>query len=509
MVQIRTRTGVLEGIKTQKDGQAYLGVPYAKAPIDKLRWKPPVRLDDTDEVIACKDFGYSAMQRFDPVMIASQRQQSEGCLTLNIWVKDPSKQNQPVMVYLHGGAYFGGGSSDPLYDGTNFTARNDVIIVTINYRLNLFGFMNFAGVPGGEDYKESGYLGILDQMAALEWVQENIAAFGGDPHRVTLFGESAGSGSAALLSIVPQANKLFHRIIAESGPIQLYNTPELTAPYAQEFLELMECKNMEELAAKPVEEIMEVFSNEFFERHLHEISLIFAPTCDGTFLPRQPLQAFKDGAAKDITYMIGSTENEFAYWSLYFEDMAKEMPLFWRQQSRFHFDEKLDNQHYEDLFTAAYPDDEPGQRYLEYTNQIGFRVGAELMAEYQSHYNNVYHYLFTYKSKLPGLGSCHAIELPFVMHNTDIPNLAKNLTGEVPPADLADKMNDTWFNFALSGKPSAEGTPDWPSYDEETRTTMVIGEKEWIARDNVNTENLEMLRPAFNSTLLSSSGTGK
>lgn len=500
-VRVKTPYGVLEGVEVSETVCAYLGVPYAKPPVGELRWKPPVELDRSDEVISCKELGYSAMQKFDPVMAASQRAQSEDCLTLNVWVRDNGATGKPVMVYLHGGAYVEGGSSDPLYDGTNFVTRNDVVFVTVNYRVNLFGFMNFANVPGGEDYQESGYLGIMDQVAALKWVQACAEAFGGDPNNVTLFGESAGSGSVGLLMTAPAARGLFQKAICESGPIQIYNAPEITAPYAAEFMELMGCSNMSELAAKSTEEIMEVFSGVFFESHMHEISLIFAPTCDGTYIPRKPLRAFMEGSAKDVKLLIGYNANEFNYWGLYFKDIEKEMPLFWHEQARFHFDGLLDDARYEAAFVEAYPDMPAGERYLEYTNQIGFNVGSELMAEYQSKYNDAYLYLFTYASKIPGMGSCHAIELPFVMHNVQLEDLAKNLTGEVPPEHLSDEMSDVWYAFAKTGNPSDAGVATWPPYEEGRRATMVINEQAWTVKDDPNAANRELLRGAFDECL--------
>lgn len=502
--QVVTPFGILEGVKTPQNGEAFLGIPYAKAPVGKLRWKPPVVLDPSDEVIDCSELGFSAMQKFDPVMAASQRAQSEDCLTLNVWTRDTKQTNGPlpVMVYLHGGAYVEGGSSDPLYDGANFTMRNDVILVTVNYRVNLFGFMNFADVPGGEDYKQSGYLGIMDQVAALEWVRDCIAAFGGDPENVTLFGESAGSGSVGLLMTTPAAKGLFQKAICESGPIQIYNAPEITAPYAAEFMEMMGCSNMQELVEKPTEEIMEVFSGPFFDKHIHEISLIFAPTCDGAYIPRKPLAAFKAGSAKDVKLMIGINADEFNYWGLYFKDIEKEMPLFWHEQARFHFDGLLDDARYEKSYVDEYPEQPAGERYLEYTNQIGFYVGSELMAEYQSQYNDAFFYLFRYQSKIPGMGSCHAIELPFVMHNTHLEDLSKNLTGEVPPQHLSDEMTDTWYAFAKTGNPSNAGIAEWPPYTVPFRTTMVIDEEGWEATPDRNRVNREMLRSAFDECLI-------
>ena len=501
-IKVTTPYGVLVGKEVEKGIEAFLGIPYAKPPVNELRWKPPVEPEASNQEIQCTELGYSAMQKFDPVMAASQRPQSEDCLTLNVWTRSNGEQRKPVMVYLHGGAYVEGGSSDPLYDGTKFVERHDVVFVTVNYRVNLFGFMNFSKVPGGEEYQESGYLGIMDQVAALKWVNRCIAAFGGDPNNVTLFGESAGSGSVGLLMTAPAAKGLFNKAICQSGPIQIYNAPEITEPYAQEFMEMMGCENMQELAAKSTDEIMEVFSGEFFDKHIHEISLIFAPTCDGRYIPRKPLGAFKNGSARDVKMMIGTNANEFNYWGLYFKDIEKEMPLFWHEQARFHFDGLLDDEKYEKAYSEAHPDEAPGERYLEYTNEIGFNVGSELMAEFQSEYNDAYLYRFGYASKIPGMGSCHAIELPFVMHNTHLEDLSKNLTGEVPPEHLADEMSDVWFAFAQTGDPSSAGVADWPKYESSQRMFMTMDEKGWKAVSDLDEENREILRSAFDECLI-------
>lgn len=505
MVQIKTRYGVMVGQDTPEGVQSFLGIPYAKPPVGARRWKAPESLEPSDDAYDCSDFGYSAMQKYDPVMFASRRQQNEDCLTLNIWRRDDKAKDLPVMVFIHGGAYVEGGSSDPMYDGTNIVKRNNVIYVTFNYRVNLFGFMNLASLPGGDEYKESGLCGTLDQLAALKWVHENIEAFGGDPDNVTLFGESCGSGSTMLLSVSPEAKGLFRRAIGESGPIQLYNTPEQTAPYAQEFMEMLGCKSAQELAALPVGDIMMKFTGEFFEKHIHEVSLIFAPTVDGKVLPKQPFKAFKEGAAKDIQLMTGCNGNEFSYWRMYFKDLAAEMPDFWHHQAIFHFDNKLDSAKYEAEWKQAHQGEDAGESYLEYTNQIGFRVGTDLMAEFQSQYrDDTYDYLFTYESKIPKMGSCHAIELPFVMHNTQRPDLPATMTGEVPPMHIADEMADAWASFAATGKPVSGVGDEWLPYGASgEHHTMVISEDEgWTLGTDVNKDNIDLLRPAFDECLL-------
>ena len=180
-MQAETRTGVMQSVTLESGVEAFLGIPYAKQPTGELRWKAPVRLEDSDEHRICDSFGHSACQFKDEVEPASLHEQGEDCLSLNIWVNGAGKTNLPVMVYIHGGAYFSGGSADPLYNGEHFAQSKDVVIVSINYRLNVFASIALDCLPGGEEYEESGYLAILDQIKALEWIKENIAAFGGNP----------------------------------------------------------------------------------------------------------------------------------------------------------------------------------------------------------------------------------------------------------------------------------------------------------------------------------------
>lgn len=502
MPKVTTKTGVLTGKELEGGVHAYLGVPYAKAPAGPLRWQSPQPLEASDREIDCTEFGKVPMQKVDPVMVDSLMEMSEDCLNLNVWVKNPEgKKDLPVMVFIHGGSYMEGGIADPEINGAQFARRDGVILVNMNYRLNAFGFLNVGSLPGGEEFQDASTCGIQDQIAALKWVHENIAAFGGDPSNVTLFGESCGGGSVLLLCVAPSAKGLFKRAICESGPIQLYNTPETSAPYAKEVMELLGCKTAQELAAVPVGMVQEIVCNKFFYNHEHDVSLLYAPTCDGRVLPKKPLQALKDGAAKDIELMIGTNADEFAYWGLYW-DLATQMPDFWHHQAVIHFDGKLDNDKYETAWANAYPDQDPGQRYLEYTNQIGFRVGTDLIAQYQAKYNKVYHYLFKYESKVPGMHSCHALELPFVFDNRDVPGVNKGLTGEVPPQGLADRMQDAWASFARTGDPSNPSIPTWEPYDAENRNTMVMDENSWECKKNINDKNDELLRSAFEECLL-------
>lgn len=495
----KTRYGTYRGFITANGVSTWLGIPYAKPPIGKRRWHAPEPLDPSDAEVGAIEFGPSQMQHYDRYELASNRFCSEDCLTLNVWTRNPALSGKPVMVYIHGGGYYSGGSADPLYNGENLAARNDVVVVSLNYRINIYGFMNFAYIDS--EFEDSGYLGIKDQIAALKWVQENIECFGGDPSNVTLFGESAGSGSSSLLMVTPAAKGLFHKVIAESGPMQLYETPEHSASFAAEFMELCGCNNMGEMMAKPSAELVAPY-HAFCERHYYEVELLFAPTCDGKFLPRHPLQELKDGAAKEIKLLTGNTENEYNYWGLYYENLEHEMPVFHEAMMPIMFDEKYhDREVLYQRWQKDHGDLDAGARYLEFMVQMDFRVGQELMAEYQSAFNDVYMYLFTYKSKVPALGSCHAIEVPFVFHHLDSES-GLSFTGPEPPSHLADETQAAWVSFAASGNPNNPLNPEWKPYKAEDREIMEINDKQWACHKDLNTKNLEGIRHVYEENLL-------
>ncbi|MEI3377012.1 MAG: carboxylesterase family protein [Coriobacteriales bacterium] len=494
---MKTRTGIIRGVDVNDDVEAFLGIPYAKPPVGELRWRAPEPLANSQEVIVCDEFGASAMQEIDEVELASLHRQSEDCLTLNIWRPMKKVESLPVMVYIHGGAYFSGGSADPLYNGANFVAAHDVVLVSINYRINVFGSLCLTALPDGESYTEAGYLNILDQIQALTWINENIAAFGGDPANITLFGESAGSASAALLAVCPRAKGLFQRIICESGPIDLYKTREKGEPYALELAEILGCETVAEMQQKTSQELIDAMSI-LCERHPFEVSLTYAPVCDGTLLPEKPMRAWKDGAAKDLDVMIGSTEDEFNYFTFYFK--PEEMPDFWRGQTPFHFDESLDIRDWERVYDEAYPERDLVENYVDFMNQTGFRVMGDLMAEQQSAYGPVYDYLFRYKSTIDGMGSCHAIEVPFVLRNLDTPD-GLEFTGPNPPEHLADEMSAAWYAFAKDGRPVAPGGDMWAPYNAQDHVHMVIDEKGWTEERDINERNNDLFRPMYDVLL--------
>lgn len=485
---VRTRQGIYNGFVDKRGVKTWPGIPYAKPPVGDLRWRAPEPLEPGNKTFSAKKFGYSPMQAEDHTEAASLLPQSENCLTLNIWTRG-AKNNLPVMVFIPGGGFVGGGTGDPLYNGANFAANQDALIVTINYRLNIFGFMNFASIDS--DFADTGYLGIKDQIAALTWVRENILNFGGDPSNVTIFGESAGAASVMLLMVTPAAQGLFKKAVAQSGHLAMYHTPEESAKLAEAFMETGGYKNVQELMKKPVKQLLKTYE-QLCRARPFATEVDYFPTCDGKFLPAHPLRALKDGAARNIKFMTGNTAEEYRYWNLYDDSFTDNIEAFYTQVKSLVYESEFMNT--EEIYQAwrkNHTDD-----YLEFVNQLDWRVGQELTAEYQSNFNDTFLYLFSQKSPNELLGSCHAIDLPFVFGNpsSDIePN---------PDANLIKQMQEAWYMFAATGNPSSPLAPAWKKYSADDRQTMEINSASWTCKKDLNVDNLSELRGVYEDNLL-------
>lgn len=295
---VKTRTGIYVGVK-EEGVICFNGIPYAKAPIKKLRWKAPVRLDDSDKVYEAKYFGSSSIQVNYKGNPLSFHRQSEDCLYLNVCTKKISSEDKkPVVVYLHGGDFTYGGSASSMWNTSNFVKTNENIVsVTFNYRLGLLGFIDLTNVPGSEDYKDSINLGLLDQIAALEWIKENIDKFGGDNNNITLIGDSSGGISISLLGVCLKANNLFNKAIILSGnPFYLSNINGNEESLTRKLLKGSNASNMEDLLSLSEKEISNL------SQKLKKYML--NPKCDGRILPLDFSEAYKKGIGKHIEFII-------------------------------------------------------------------------------------------------------------------------------------------------------------------------------------------------------------
>ena len=378
-LSVKTRYGTFNGFTDTKGVKTWLGIPYAKPPVKNLRWQPPQKLNPTNKTFDAKKFGYVEVQVVDENEGASTSPQSEDCLTLNIWKKS-DKKNLPVMVFVHGGAFVGGGSNDPLYYGSNFVSANDVILVTFNYRINVFGFVNFGAID--KNFEGTGYLGIQDQVAALEWIKENISEFGGNPDNVTVFGESAGAISTMLLTVAPAAKKFFQKAIPQSANSYMYTTPEYSAKVAETFMEMGNAKNMQDMLKKSSDEMRELF-HKVRDARISEAIKDYLPICDGKYLPKNPFKALKDGDARGIKILTGTTATEWRYWFAYFDNFFE---IFRAEPTNFSpVLQKYTAQSPQEIYKKWLKNRiDTIENFEDFVNNLDWRVGQELAAEYNS-----------------------------------------------------------------------------------------------------------------------------
>src|SRR5690242_11103638 len=290
---VETRSGKVQG--SEHDGiHVFKGIPFAKPPVGALRWLPPKREDPWDDVLDATQFSRESAQVPFPMAQlfgGPQPEHSEDSLYLNVWTPGLDDAHRPVMVWIHGGAFMNGAGSTPWYDGTRFAQHGDVVVVTINYRLASFGFLHLADLFGDE-FAGSGNAGILDQIAALEWVRDNIEAFGGDPAKVTIFGESAGGGSVGTLLGAPSARGLFHQAIPQSGAASWFSTSERATEVARRVVDALQVKpgDVAALRAKTTEEVLAAQATAGLTvaggGPEADMGLPFQPVVDGTVLPQ-------------------------------------------------------------------------------------------------------------------------------------------------------------------------------------------------------------------------------
>jgi para-nitrobenzyl esterase len=461
---VAIHSGQIEGMQVGTI-RVFKGIPYAAPPVGPLRWQPPQGVASWPGVRkavlhspACPQLG-----RYPPD--APQEPTSEDCLTLNVWSPaSKSADKLPVMVWIHGGGLMNGSGSVPQYAGAELAARG-VIVVTINYRLGVLGFLSHPELNRESRHGGSGNYGLLDQIAALKWVNRNIAAFGGDPNRVTIFGQSSGSFSVSMLAASPLARGLFHRAIGQSGavfePVEL--DPQFTSDGAAEagvsFAKAAGAKSLDDLRRMPVASLLKHRFNPQFN-------------IDGHVIPASPHDAYAAGQQNDVDLLIGTNATEGTF---FFDPKSVTIG---------NFDAVLGRTYPSLLLRAvgASPgktDADARAAAVALDTDMRFRWGMWAWAKHaqKNGRRRVFFYRFAqqpaYRAGHPyfGLGSTHGAELPFVFGDLD--SRAANWT----PADqeLASNVQQYWTNFAKSGDPNGAGLPRWPMFDEERAIVMDLG----------------------------------
>jgi para-nitrobenzyl esterase len=477
-IDVQTTGGALRGAQREHH-QAFLGIPYAAPPLGELRFAAPRPPAPWGAVRDALEFGNIAPQaaRSDVQNVAARGVQSEDCLYLNVYTPAADGGRRPVMFWIHGGGFVLGAGSEPTYDGGPLAERGDVVVVTMNYRLGALGYL-YLGGHGGDTFGAAANPGQLDQIAALRWVRDNIAAFGGDPRQVTIFGESAGSVAVCALLAMPGARGLFVRAIAQSGTANRMGNTDSATGVAHELLGKLGIADSAaaQLRSVPIKALLDA------QFALSPTPGRFAPIVDGVELPERPLQAVRDGYARDIPFLIGVNRDESKFYvnpkraMLDDEQLAQRVRAILPHRAR----EKVAT------VIATYRASR-ASRNLPHTNNdildaLGtaatFTIPTSRLAEAQAkHQPDTFVYLFDWESpaRRGALGACHALELSFVFGTVRSPAM-QAWAGSGPDADkLSEQMMDAWLAFAKTGNPSCAHIGEWPRYDERARQTMIFG----------------------------------
>ena len=482
-----TTSGKVRGVVQENKVTAFRGIPYGAPTGGANRFMPPVKPEAWSGIKETVEWGPEAPQGPHteiPEVAATIPKQtiSEDCLHLNVWTNGLDTHKRPVMVWLHGGGFTSGNGSYTMYDGANMARKHDVVTVTINHRLNSFGFLYLADI-GGEKFKNASNCGILDAVAALEWVRDNIANFGGDPKNVTIFGQSGGAGKVSTLLAMPSAKGLFHRAIVQSGA----NLKGVSTEDATKTANTL----MDKLAVKTVEDLQHVPMDQLVAATLNTRGLRLAPVLDGRTLPAGPFDPTAPALSADVPLLIGSTEFEVNFFPNTKLDPINPAELHAAVKQATRADDAE-----VDKLIALYRQGRPNASDIDLSQIIasdGFRSGVITEAERKAAQPApVYLYYFTWKSPVHDgkLKAFHTLEIPFVLDNVDE---AKSMTGSgADRYPLQDKMSSAWAAFARTGNPNHKGLPNWPVFKTDQRATMVFDNQCKVVNDPHGEERMAL-----------------
>ncbi len=478
----------LQGLRLEGESPlaVFKGVPYAAPPVGGQRWRPPSPLVPRDGIQPAVDFGYACVQHpgntefyrdiaetlgTDPSLVPDFEPMNEDCLYLNLWTANlGGDELQPVMVWIHGGSNVAGSGAEPPYDGANL-ARRGAVVINFNYRLGVFGFLAHPALSAESENHSSGNYALLDQIALLQWVQRNAASFGGDPTRVTIFGESAGATDVAYLMVSPLARGLFHRAIIQSGGYAVAADRSLADAEAvgEKLAAVLGANESDDLLgamrAVEAEELLRITRES-------EIGRVNSPNVDGWVLTDAPGRVFAAGGQAHIPLIAGFNADEWGTMRRYWPDVTVEGL---REALHSSYGELADKA------MAIYPaatDAEASAAADDFQTDLYFACPARFIADRMGRVESrVYFYTFTRVVPAPGgekLGAFHGAEVPYAFDS-----LAKETwidRNEIDEA-LADAVADYWVRFAATGDPNGDGAAIWPVYDADSRATIVFGDE--------------------------------
>ena len=520
LITAETSFGKVRGLD-HRNIKVFKGIPYGGNTSGANRFMPPVDPPKWTGIRDAFEYGHSAPQSlpnpapvistgnkpsppsssgpsiFKALGVSGETKTGEGedCLLLNVWtpaINDGRKR--PVMLWLHGGGFRGGSGSNPGWDGTNLCLRGDVVVITINHRLNVFGFANFSELNA--DFTGSGQAGMLDIVHALKWVRTNIEQFGGDPNCVMIFGQSGGGRKCETLLAMPSAKGLFHRAAIESGIAMKIVDRDIATRNARLLLDKLgiSLNDIHKIQNMPLNQILAAhfaLNHDLGDNNLDTIG--FAPSLDDALLPNHPFYPNASAISAEVPVLIGNTRTEST-------GLTSDISLFYLDEDNMHKKVKeLLKDGSEDminLYRKFNHNATPSELYFLIASDFSYGAKTMKIAEQRADLGkgDVFLYYFAWESPVQDglLKSPHNIEWPFAFDNVEI---CSKLTGGGPDAmALADKVSDAWIAFARTGNPNTPKLPHWPVYNKKDRATMILNNKNFIELDPFKEQRIAMFK---------------